>query len=187
MGRLGPRPWYVQYAFILAVSRLHNQCVAPLAFPAMAAKLLICYEGSDRAGHAIAVCGELFPGAQAHVLNVWEPMERIVARYAAIGPYIGDSIGEADSDISGEADAVAAAGVALAQQAGLEATPHAIAVRTSVSEAVIALADELDVNVIVTGTRSLHGVREALSNTLSHALLQRSRRAVLAVPMPADD
>ena len=114
-------------------------------------------------------------------------MERIVARYAALGPYVGDSIGEADSDISGEADAVAAAGVALAQQAGLEATPHATAVRTSVWEAVVSLADELDVDVIVTGTRSLHGVREALSNTLSHALLQRSRRAVLAVPMPADD
>jgi nucleotide-binding universal stress UspA family protein len=153
----------------------------------MAASLLICYEGSERAGHAIAVCGKLFPGAQAHVLNVWEPMERIVARYSALGPYVGDSIGEADSEISGEADNVAAAGVALAQQAGLDATPHATAVRTSVWEAVITVADELEVDVIVTGTRSLHGVREALSNTLSHALLQHSRRAVLAVPMPADD
>src|ERR1700733_11112872 len=111
----------------------------------MAASLLICYEGSERAGHAIAVCGELFPGAQAHILNVWEPMERIVARYAALGPYVGDSIGEADTEISGEADAVAAAGVALAQQAGLEGTPHTVAVRTAVWEAVIALADELDV------------------------------------------
>ena len=31
--------------------------------------------------------------------------------------------------------------------------------------------------MIVTGTRSLHGVREALANTLSHALLQHSRVA----------
>jgi len=153
----------------------------------MAATLLICYEGSERAGHAIAVCGELFPGAKAHVLNVWEPMERIVARYAALGPYVGDSIGQADSEISEEADAVAAAGVALATEAGLDGIPHTVAVGTSVWEAVIALADELEVDVIVTGTRSLHGVREALSNTLSHALLQRSRRAVLAVPMPAED
>lgn len=153
----------------------------------MAASLLICYDGSDRAGHAIAVCGEIFPGAQAHVLNVWEPMERIVARYSALGPYVGESIGEADSEISGEADAVAAAGVALAQQAGLDAKPRTVAVRTTVWETVIAVAEELGVDVIVTGTRSLHGVREALSNTLSHALLQHSRRAVLAVPMPADD
>ncbi|HEY7966409.1 MAG TPA: universal stress protein [Solirubrobacteraceae bacterium] len=152
----------------------------------MAATLLICYDGSERAAHAIAVCGELFPGARAHVLNVWEPMERIVARYAALGPYVGESIGEADSEISTEADTVASAGVALAKQAGLDAAPRTAAVRTSVSEAVIAIADELDVDVIVTGTRSLHGVREALSNTLSHALLQRSRRGVLAIPTPAD-
>ncbi|HEX4033492.1 MAG TPA: universal stress protein [Solirubrobacteraceae bacterium] len=153
----------------------------------MAASLLICYDGSERAGHAIAVCGELFPGAQVHVLNVWEPMERIVARYSALGPYVGESIGEADSEISGEADAVAAAGVALAQKAGLDAKPRTAAVRTTVWETVLTVADELEVDVIVTGTRSLHGVREALSNTLSHALLQHSRRAVLAVPMPADD
>ena len=149
------------------------------------ASVLICYDGSDRAKHAIAVTASLFPGARAHVLNVWEPMERIVARYSALGPYLGEGIGDADTGIEREANELAAAGAKLASDAGLVATPHSAQLRTSVWEAVIHASDELDVDAIITGTRSLHGVREALSNTLSHALLQRSQRPVLAIPTPA--
>ncbi|HXR13652.1 MAG TPA: universal stress protein [Solirubrobacteraceae bacterium] len=148
------------------------------------ASVLICYDGSERAAHAIAVTALLFPGARAHVLNVWEPMERIVARYSALGPYLGEGIGEADTGIEREATALAEAGAKLATDAGLVATPRTAALRTSVWEAVVNTSDELDVDAIITGTRSLHGVREALSNTLSHALLQHSQRPVLAIPTP---
>ena len=120
--------------------------------------ILLCYDGSDRAGHAVSVAAKLFPGAHAHVLNVWEPLERIVARYSALGPYFGDGVGDADAGID------------------------TAALRSSVWEAVVEAADALDAEVIITGTRSLHGVREVLSNTLSHALLQNSKRPVLAIP-----
>lgn len=147
--------------------------------------VLICYDGSDRAQHAIAVTAALFPGAHAHVLNVWEPLERIVARYAAIGPYLGEDIGEADAGIETDSAALAAAGAKLAEDAGMRASPHTASLRTTVWEAVVELAEELDADVIITGTRSLHGVREALANTLSHALLQHSMRPVLAIPTAA--
>ena len=147
--------------------------------------VLICYDGSDRAQHAIAMTAALFPGAHAHVLNVWEPLERIVARYAAIGPYLGEDIGEADAGIETDSAALAAAGAKLAEDAGMQSSPHTASLRTTVWEAVVELAEELDADVIITGTRSLHGVREALANTLSHALLQRSMRPVLAIPTPA--
>ena len=147
--------------------------------------VLICYDGSDRAQHAIAVTATLFPGAHARVLNVWEPLERIVARYAAMGPYLGEDIGEADAGIEAESAALAAAGAKLAEDAGMQATPHTAPLRTTVWEAVLDLAEELDVDAIITGTRSLHGVREALANTLSHALLQHSKRPVLAIPTAA--
>jgi nucleotide-binding universal stress UspA family protein len=147
--------------------------------------VLICYDGSDRAQHAVAVTAKLFPGAHAHVLNVWEPLERIVARYAAIGPYLGEGIGEADAGIEAESAGLAAAGAKLAADAGMQSTPHTASLRTTVWEAVVDLAEELDVDAIITGTRSLHGVREALANTLSHALLQHSMRPVLAIPTSA--
>ena len=60
--------------------------------------ILLCYDGSTAARHAIAVAGRLFPGAHAHVLNVWEPIERIVARYSALAPFMGEEVGEADAD-----------------------------------------------------------------------------------------
>ena len=47
-------------------------------------------------------------------------------------------------------------------------------------------AHELSVDAIVTGTRSLHGLRELVSNTLSHALIQHSNALpVVAIPNPA--
>ena len=101
------------------------------------ASILICYDGSDRAAHAIAVTASLFPGAQVHVLNVWEPMERIIARYSAVGPYIGEGIGEADTGIESEATALASTGAKLASDAGLKATAHTAPMRTSVWEAVV--------------------------------------------------
>jgi nucleotide-binding universal stress UspA family protein len=147
--------------------------------------VLICYDGSDRAQHAVAVSATLFPGAHAHVLNVWEPLERVVARYAALGPYVGEGIADADADLEADAASLAAAGAQLANAAGLDATPHTASLNTTVWEAVVEVADKLDVDAIITGTRSLHGVREALSNVLSHALLQHSTRPVLAIPTPA--
>jgi len=152
-----------------------------------ACRVLICYDGSDRADHAIEVTARLFPGGEAHVVNVWETMERIVARYSALGPYLGESVGDADTGIAKEATDLAEAGAKLAGDAGMSATPHTEQLRTSVWEAVLAAADRYDADAIVTGTRSLHGVREALANGLSHALLQHSRRPVLAIPMPAED
>lgn len=152
---------------------------------AQARTVLICYDGSDRAQHAVAVTATLFPGAHAHTLHVWEPIERIVARYAAIGPYLGEGIGEADAGIESDSAALAAAGAKLAEDGGMQATAHTASLRTTVWEAVIDVAEELDVDAIITGTRSLHGLREALANTLSHALLQHSMRPVLAIPSPA--
>jgi nucleotide-binding universal stress UspA family protein len=149
-----------------------------------APSVLVCYDGSKRAAHAIAVTAKLFPGAHVHVLNVWEPIERIVARYSALGPYFGDGVGDADAGLESDSAGVAAEGAKLASDAGLDATPHTATLRTSVWEAVVEAAEALDVDAIITGTRSLHGMREALSNALSHALLQNSKRPVLAIPMP---
>ena len=146
--------------------------------------VLLCYDGSPQSQHAAQVAGALFPGAQAHVLHVWEPIERIVARYAVLAPYMGEELGEADANVAEESSKLAAAGVAIANAAGLQATPHASELQTSVWETVLDVADTIDADVIITGTRSLHGLREVISNTLSHALIQHSPRPVLAIPTP---
>jgi len=149
--------------------------------------LLLCYDGSDRAAHAIAVAGRLFPGATAKVVHVWEPVEHIVARYAALAPYLGEQIPEADAAAERESSVVAAAGAKHASDAGLAATAHNVTLVSTVWEAVIDASSELGADVVVTGTRGLHGVKELLMSTLSHQLVQHSRVPVLAIPSPAAD
>jgi nucleotide-binding universal stress UspA family protein len=149
--------------------------------------LLLCYDGSDRAAHAIAVAGKLFPGATAKVVHVWEPVERIIVRYAALAPYLGEQIPEADAGAEQESTQIAEEGAEHATKAGLRASAHNATLETTVWEAVIDAAGELDADVIVTGTRSLHGVKEMLASTVSHALLQHSHVPVLAIPFVVPD
>jgi nucleotide-binding universal stress UspA family protein len=99
--------------------------------------LLLCYDGSDRAAHAVAVAGRLFPGATAKVVHVWEPVEHIVARYAALAPYLGEQITEADADAARESSLVAEEGAKHAKDAGLAASAHNVTLATTVWEAVI--------------------------------------------------
>jgi nucleotide-binding universal stress UspA family protein len=153
--------------------------------PQASPTLLICYDGSDRAAHAVAVAGQLFPGATAKIVHVWEPIEHLVARYAVLAPYLGEQIADADAGASQQSSEIAEQGVELAKKAGLTASAYNATLETTVWEAVLAATDELGAEVIITGTRSLHGVKEMLASTLSHALLQHSTVPVLAIPSAA--
>jgi nucleotide-binding universal stress UspA family protein len=146
--------------------------------------ILLCYDGSSQADHAAEVAGRLFPGARADVLFVWEPVERIIARYSVLAPFMGEEVGAADADVAAEAARVAGAGAERARAAGLDAVAHTTELQSTVWEAVLGVAEELKADVIVTGTRSLHGLREVIANTLSHHLIQHSPRPVLAIPTP---
>jgi nucleotide-binding universal stress UspA family protein len=149
--------------------------------------ILLCYDGSPQSVHAVSVAATLFPGAEMQVLNVWEPLERIIARYAVLAPFMGEEVEAGDIDAEAAARTLVDAGVDAATAAGLKASGVTAELRGTVWEAVLAAADELQVGVIVTGTRSLHGFREAIANTLSHALIQHSARPVLAIPMPVEE
>jgi nucleotide-binding universal stress UspA family protein len=146
--------------------------------PESSPTLLLCYDGSDRAAHAIAVAAQLFPGASASVVHVWEPLEHVVARYAVLAPYLGENIAEADASVEQQSSTIAAA--------GLVASAHSATLKETVWQAVIAAAEEVNADLIITGTRSLHGARELLAGTLSHSLLQHSAVPLLAIPTPGD-
>lgn len=154
--------------------------------PESPATLLLCYDGSDRAKGAIEVAARLFPGARAQVIHVWEPVEHVVARYAALAPYLGENVAEADSGVEEQSSAVAAEGAKLAGDAGLQASAHNAVLETTVWEAVVNAAQTHGADLIITGTRSLHGAREMFAGTLSHSLLQHSAIPLLAIPAAAD-
>jgi nucleotide-binding universal stress UspA family protein len=145
--------------------------------------LLICFDGSQRARLAIERAAALFPGAQAKILHVWEPFEHIVTRYPQVGRYVGSEMETADEDAAAESSRIALEGAELARSAGLEASERSTRLDGSLAATVVAVADQLDADAIVTGTRSLRGLHELFAGSLSHQLMQHSGRPVVAIPL----
>jgi nucleotide-binding universal stress UspA family protein len=142
------------------------------------APILICYDGTKNAGHAIDVAAALFAGRRAVVLDVapfLTPSES-VAELSAVAPNFGE-LNEA------EALTRAKTGAALARQAGFTAEAQAD-LDAPTWEGIVEVADKTDAAVIVLGSRGLTGVREAFEGSVSHDVAEHAGRPVLIVPPP---
>jgi nucleotide-binding universal stress UspA family protein len=150
--------------------------------------ILACYDGSADAQAAIDHAARLMPGAEMTVLTVWEPFQLALSRTGGMGMGMGASYednGAIDAATEQAAQDRATEGAERATAAGLVAEPR-IAVRDGgVAGAILAVADELDANAIVVGTRGLTGLRSMLLGSVSHAVLQHANRSVVVVPSAA--
>ncbi|CAB4859107.1 unannotated protein [freshwater metagenome] len=142
--------------------------------------ILIAYDGSENADHAIAVAAELFPGASAEVLYVWEPGTGASAATAVYGGGI-----EALDFQQDAANAVAQRGVDLALEAGLTATAATIETAGPIWRGIVDRIEELQPSVTVIGTRGLTGIRGALAGSVARAAVSHADLPVLTVPLPA--
>ncbi len=150
--------------------------------------ILVCYDGSEDAQAAVAHAARLMPGADTTVLTVWEPFQVALSRTGGMGMGMGAAYpenGDIDAATEQAAEARAAEGVERARAAGLVAEPR-IAVRDDgVAGAILAVADDLNADAIVVGSRGLTGLRSMLLGSVSHAVLQHANRSVIVVPSPA--
>ena len=148
-------------------------------------RVLICYDGSDHAKHAIEGAAKLFPGASATVVYVTESLAHMLQRYPSPDSFVGDipfeSVDENNAQVG---SSIADEGAALATKAGMRATAHCVTSDSSAWAAALVVADEIDADVIVAGDRGRSGVRELVRGGFSRHLLQRSNRPVLALPDP---
>lgn len=147
--------------------------------------IIASYDGSTDAQAAIDQAARLMPGAETVVLTVWEPFQVSLARTGGMGMGMGGYFpdnGEVDAATEQAARARAAEGAERATAAGLLAEPR-IAVRDGgVAGTILAVAEELDADAIVLGTRGLTGIRSMLLGSVSHAVLQHANRSVMVVP-----
>jgi nucleotide-binding universal stress UspA family protein len=144
--------------------------------------ILICYDGSDDADHAIGVAAALLGHRSAVVLDIGPPLtpaESIVAVSPVTPTAAFEELNADDALVR------ARAGAELAREAGFAADARA-AIASPVWEGIVDVADEIDAPVIVLGSRGLTGAREVFEGSVSHDVAEHAARPVLIVPPSAD-
>lgn len=156
--------------------------------------MVIAFDGSPTARRAVAYAGQFLTADRTVVLTVWSPMDRRDLGGTEPGTYDYDLDGPPDPvdgdevDIAlVEAQRINDEGLELALEVGLPAEPMRVAATYTVWQTIIDAADELDADLIVTGTRATTGFRSLLQSSVADHVLRRGHRPVLIVPPPGAD
>jgi nucleotide-binding universal stress UspA family protein len=147
--------------------------------------ILIAYDGSANADHAIDVAAELFGGGPAEIVHAWEPVASAAARFAVYA-LAYDSSNESVARERELAAQTAQRGVDRAKAAGFDATGAAYSGDGALWSTIVDRADALQPRVIVMGTRGLTGIRSTLAGSVSHQVASHAGQPVLTVPLPAE-
>ncbi|WP_345412677.1 universal stress protein [Actinomycetospora chlora] len=146
--------------------------------------LLVGFDGSPDAAHAITVAAHLLPGRPVRVAHIWTSLDpgsvlyRRLAHRASTREHLERL---ARHEAAAAADGVVAHGVALARAAGWTAEPVVRGEHTDEGVDLAALAAELRPRAVVVGSRGLGGVR-GLLGSVSEVVAHRSSVPVLVVP-----
>jgi nucleotide-binding universal stress UspA family protein len=150
-----------------------------------AGPLLLCYDGSDGATHAIKRAGALFAGRNAVVVTVWQPPSPLGSLASLTGASV-DTFAEANRAAAERARRVTREGVRIASEAGLTAEPATVRTTASAWTAILEIADRHDAATIVLGTRARAGMHVTPMGSVSSAVVHHTARPALVIPRPVE-
>ncbi|MGH2763165.1 MAG: universal stress protein [Thermoleophilaceae bacterium] len=149
--------------------------------------LIICYDGSEDAKHAIERAAGLLAARPALVVTVWQSTASLEG-FAWLGVSAGvANFVEFDHAAAEAGGRTADEGVRIAQEAGLEAEPVPIKAAGPAWKTIVETADRHDAAAIVMGSRGLTGVRSMLLGSVSNAVVHHTERPTLVIHRPNGD
>jgi nucleotide-binding universal stress UspA family protein len=150
--------------------------------------ILFAYDGSDSADAAITAAGSLLTRQDGSVVvSVWDPAVVEGLRAVKFGalPAIAMDAAQQDELAEHQARLLAEHGARLADQAGFRARARWVAEKKHVADAIVAVANELDTDVIVLGARGLTGLAAFMGSVSIHVLEHAQRPVLIVPPKPA--
>ncbi|WP_262365649.1 universal stress protein [Gordonia sp. OPL2] len=149
--------------------------------------LMIAYDGSPNADRAIRYAGQFLRAETAFVVTAWQPGGMSPTRLSTLSggmqPFIDTRLeAGVDHALESEAETINCKGVDLAKSVGLSARGSLVEVESTVWGALVAAADALDVDLLVTGTRGASGLRALLHSSVAERVLKHCHRPVFIVP-----
>jgi nucleotide-binding universal stress UspA family protein len=147
--------------------------------------IIVCYDGSEHAEHAIEYAGHLLGGRAARVVTVWRPTPAVGSLVFPGGTESMFDFVEADRAAAERGARVANAGARIAESAGLRPEPVAIEAAGPVWKTIVDVADRHDAATIVMGSRGLTGLRSMLLGSVSSAVVHHADRPTLIIPQLA--
>jgi nucleotide-binding universal stress UspA family protein len=151
------------------------------------APVLIAYDGSDTARHAVREAARLLGSREVLVVTIWEPAlayESSMPTAAMEMPPVPvdvEGAREIEEELHQRARGTAQEGAELARSIGLEAKGLAIADEVHVADAIIDAARKRGAAAIVVGSRGLKGLRARLEGSTSNAVVKNAPCPVLVV------
>lgn len=177
--------------------REHTDQVEPARYHSPATEqvpysVMIAYDGGPNSQRAVIYACRFLKASHAHVVTAWQPGSLNPARLstlsAGIQPFIDTSPLALDVDdaLHTEAADINSGGVNLAREYGLTATGTLVEVESTVWGALVAAAETLDVDLLVTGTRGSSGLKALLRSDVAGSVLKHCHRPVFIVPASCD-
>jgi nucleotide-binding universal stress UspA family protein len=143
--------------------------------------LVLCYDGSEDAKHAIEHAGRVLGGRDALVVTVWQPTPALGSSASGGATESTSAFVEVDRAAADLGERVARDGVRIAQQAGLHPNPVAVEATAPVWKTIVEIADRHDAAIIAIGSRGLTGLRPLLLGSVSSAIVHHADRPTLVI------